>query len=59
MNVLSKRKKVRKYVIEHLDVANAIPGTHDDMKAANWANAAEVKAFDPSATYMWGTTVVF
>ncbi|MGI4871246.1 MAG: hypothetical protein ACRYFX_08720 [Janthinobacterium lividum] len=49
MNVLSKGK-ARKYAIEHLDVANAILELDDAMKAASWANAAEIKAFDPSAT---------
>ena len=58
MNVLSK-EKVRRYAIEHLDVANAILELYDDMKAANWANAAEVKAFDPSATHVGNNRWVF
>lgn len=58
MNVLSK-KIVRKYAIEHLDVANAIMELYGDMKAAKWANAAEVKAFDPSATHVGNNHWVF
>ena len=34
MNVLSK-EKIRRYAIEHLDVAAAILELHDDMKAAH------------------------
>lgn len=58
MNVLSK-EKVRRYAIEHLDVANAILDLYDDMKAANWANAGEIKAFDPSATHVGNNRWVF
>jgi len=58
MNVLSK-EKIRRYAIEHLEVANAIWELYDDMKAANWANAAEVKAFDPNATHVGNNRWVF
>lgn len=58
MNVLSKGK-VRRYAIEHLDVASAIMELYEDMKAAKWANAAEVKAFDPSATHVGNNRWVF
>jgi len=58
MNVLSK-EKIRRYAIEHLDVANAIWELYDAMKAASWANAAEVKAFDSSATHVGNNRWVF
>jgi len=58
MNVLSK-EKIRRYAIEHLDVAAAILELHDDMKAAHWATAAAVKAFDPSATHVGNNRWVF
>jgi mRNA interferase HigB len=58
MNVLSK-KKVRDYAVEHLDVAEAIFTLYTAMKAANWANAAAVKAFDSSATHVGNNHWVF
>lgn len=58
MNVLSK-KKVRNYAIEHLDIANAIFTLYAAMKAASWANAADVKAFDPHATHVGNNHWVF
>ena len=58
MNVLSK-EKIRVYAIEHQDVATAILDLYDDMKAATWANVAEVKAFDSSATHVGNNRWVF
>ncbi|WP_262889657.1 type II toxin-antitoxin system HigB family toxin [Hymenobacter sp. BRD67] len=58
MNVLTKQE-LRRYAIEHLDVANAIWELYDDMKAANWTNAAEIKAYDPSATHVGNNRWVF
>jgi mRNA interferase HigB len=58
MNVLSK-EKVRRYAIEHQEVAEAIFALYMAMKAANWANAAEVKAYDPSATHVGNNRWVF
>ena len=51
MNVLTK-EKLRNYAIEHIDVAKEIWELYADMKVAKWANAAEVKAYDPHATHV-------
>jgi len=58
MNVLTK-EKLRKYAVEHLDVAAAIWELYNAMKAASWANAAEIKAFAPSATHVGNNRWVF
>lgn len=51
MNVLTK-EKLRRYAVEHLDVAKEIWELYADMKLAKWTNAAEVKAYDPHATHV-------
>ena len=58
MNILSK-EKIRRYAIEHLDVANAIWELYEAMKAANWANTAQIKAYAPSATHVGNNRWVF
>ncbi|UOQ75180.1 type II toxin-antitoxin system HigB family toxin [Hymenobacter cellulosilyticus] len=58
MNVL-KQKTIRDYAIEHQDVAKEIWEVYKDMKAASWSNAADVKAYDPSATHVGNNRWVF
>lgn len=58
MNVLSK-KTVRDYAIQHLDVATPLLDLYDNMEAANWANAAQIKAAYPSATHVGNNRWVF
>ena len=58
MNVLSK-ERLRKYAVEHLDVATEIWKIYAVMKSADWSNAAEVKKYDAIATHVGNNRWVF
>ena len=58
MNVLSK-EELRRYAVEHLDVAAEIWKVYAAMKAADWSNALEVKKYDATATHVGNNRWVF
>ena len=58
MRVLTKAT-LRKYALQHPDVATEVMVLYDDMQRADWRTAADVKVYDPGTRYVGNERWIF